>query len=386
MRITRRRFALAAAAVALTACSSDPTGPDQAALDAAQQFETLANDARVAGAPSDVWNAYRGIGDALRRNGRVSPVTIAIDGVPTEFIATAQQTEMDAGPACSQQGSLCLVLPPIRSVIAWQRDNPRRIVQLTASAGSTEIGRPVPGSFVGPFLNVATLTYFDGAGGFYAGATGTQSIGDPTKTELPCQDTTRPSTSSVMLAICTLADFTASVNGTVSAPPFAIAGNTASGTHTIAMATQPIHGARLVLALPPLPSCPGCEGGYPPPLLPPVNLRGDALPSTLQVSASASEVSFTYRITNPTAAAQTLKFNSGQQFDIRVRRADGSTVWTWSETRAFTGALTERSIASGETITYTGTWTPTTKGTLYAEAWLTSSSHQTRSQASFVVP
>ena len=132
--------------------------------------------------------------------------------------------------------------------------------------------------------------------------------------------------------------------------------------------------------------CDGCEGGYPPGVLPPVNLRGDALPSSLQMRFAANEVSFTFTVTNPKATAELLKFNSGQQFDIRLRRSDGTTVWTWSETRDFIAALTSRNIASGEAITYTAAWTPTVKGTLYGEAWLTSSSHSARAQAAVVVP
>ena len=93
MRLTVRRLAFAVAAASLAACGSDPTGvgPEQSALDAAAQFESLANDAFAAGADPDVWVAYRDIGRAVLRNGRVSPVTIAIDGVPMEFLATAQQ-------------------------------------------------------------------------------------------------------------------------------------------------------------------------------------------------------------------------------------------------------------------------------------------------------
>jgi hypothetical protein len=392
MRLTIRRLTLAFATAALGACASnDPTGvgTDQQALDAAAQFETLATDALNAGADPDVWVAYRDIGRALLRTGRVSPVTIAVDGVPMDFLATAQQTELDAGPTCSQPGSLCLLLPPLRSVIAWQRDNPRRVVQLTASAGTGEIGRMVPGTIVGPFLNVATLAYFDGAGGVFVGTSGTQSIGDPTKTDIPCYDGPPVPSSSALpnFGRCTRADFTASVNGTVAPPPFAIRNNTASGTHTVVMAPQTIHGARIVFQpamLPPV--CDSCAGSYPPGVLPPVNLRGDALPSTLQASVAGNEVTFTFKVTNPKAAAELLKFNSSQQFDIRVRRADSTSVWTWSETRSFLGALTSRSIASGETITYTGTWTPTVKGTLYAEAWLTSSSHHARAQTAIVVP
>ena len=86
------------------------------------------------------------------------------------------------------------------------------------------------------------------------------------------------------------------------------------------------------------------------------------------------------------AVPTSIQFTSGQQFDINVHRADGASVWTWSADKAFTQALGSRTLAAGETVTYTATWAPTVKGELYAVGRLVSSSHAARSTLRFVVP
>lgn len=381
MRPLLRPLSLVAAASIAACSSSTEVVPDQAALDAAAQFQTLAEDAFRAGADPDVSTAYRDIGVALARSGRVSPVTIVIDGTPLDFLATAEQIETSAGPACTSPQSFCLTLPPLRSIIAWEKANPRRVLQLTVSAGSTAIGHEVPTATP----TVAGLFYFDGGGSTYVGTSGTQQVGDPALSDTPCRTTPPPPSSSSVpdFIQCTQAEFTASFNGTVGVPPFAMRANAASGTHTIAMASQPIHGARFVVTVPA--TCPVCEG-FPRQALPPVNLQGGALRTTLFTAVTASAVTFELRVTNPQTVPVTLQFNSGQQFDFRVRRIDGATVWVWSADKAFTGALTSRTLAAGETVTYTATWMPTVHGTFVADGLLTSTSHPVGSTMALTVP
>ena len=386
MRPTLRILAVTAIA-ALTACSHEPTGvlTEQDALDAAARFQSLANDAYNAGADPDVVGAYRDVASAVLRNGRISPVTIVLDGVATEFLATARQMEIDGGPACSQPGSLCLMAAPLRSVIAWQRSDPRRVVQLTATAGTTAIGPAVP-VLVDASVTIASLIYFDGAGGVYAGTSGTQRIDDPVQSDTPCYTGPPVPTASAMamLAQCTRAEFTASFNGVLAPSPIPARHNTATGTHTITMASQSIHGARLVLPAAAYP-CIVCYG-LPRELMPPIVLWGTALPISVSAAATASAVTFTLRLGSSATGPATVLFSSGQQFDVRVRKLDGSIVWVWSADKAFTAALTSRTLAAGETVTYTASWTPTTKGDLIAEGWLTSTSHRARSVTAFTVP
>jgi hypothetical protein len=380
------RHLLLAATGALAACTSTTeVRPDQDALAAAAQFQRLADDAYATGADPDVSTAYRDLGVAVARNGRISPVTIVIDGTPLEFLATAQQVETYGGPACVAPTSLCTTLPPLRSVIAWQKSDPRRVVQLTAPAGSTDVGHLASVQTSADFLTAATLTYFDGTGGVYVGTDGTQTIGAPATSDTPCSTTRLPpaAMSAPDATRCTRAELTASLSGTVAPPPFTVRGNTASGSHIISMAAQSVDGARL--QLPALyVRCPGC-GDYPPSLRPPVNLRAGALRAAINVFVSGALVTFELRITNPRTEPVTLQFSSGQQYDFRVGRPDGSVVWVWSADKLFTGALGSRTLGPGETVRFTATWLPTEGGSLVAEGRLTSTSHRAAAATTFVV-
>ncbi|MFL5507755.1 MAG: BsuPI-related putative proteinase inhibitor [Gemmatimonadales bacterium] len=383
MRPLLRPFLLGAAL--LGACtSSTEVLPDQEAVDAAAQFERLANDAHRAGAEPSVVNAYHEIGVALSRNGRVSPVTIVIDGTPLEFLATAQQIEFPAGPACTGVESLCLTLPPLRSVVAWEKSNPRRVVQVSGSASTTTIGDATLAGTAMSVPGISGLMYFDGTSGTFIGTSGTQHIGDPVTSTTPCHTASLPPSpmSAPEFMRCTRAEFTASFDGTVGVPAFPIRGNTASGTHTISMAQQPVRGARVELLATP---CFPCED-YPREALPPVNFRAGALQAYLTATATASLVTLELRVTNPRTEPVTLQFSSGQQYDFRVRRLDGTVVWVWSADKLFTAALTSRTLGPGETVTYTATWTPTARGALLADGRLTSTSHFAVGTTSFGVP
>lgn len=389
MRQLLRDFAFAGLVLLSAACSTASTevATNQDATDAAAQFERLANDALAAGADAGVVSAYREIGRTVGMHGRVSPVTIVVDGVPQEFLATARQLEFAGGPQCGLATLPCPVMPPMRSVIAWQRSDPRRVVQLTGSATSAIIG-PMPEltPAVG-YVPPATLAFFDGTGGFYVGTSGTHRIGDPVTSATPCQETRVSATAAMpSLGQCTVAEFTASFSGTVAPAPMFIRKNTASGTHTISMTSQSIQGARIVLSPVVVIICPTCDGGYPRELLPPIGLPNGAMRANVTAVASAAEVTFMLSVTNTLTVPATLQFTSGQEFDFQVFRADGVPVWTWSANKAFTQALGSRTLAAGETVIYGANWTPTVKGELTVVGRLVSSSHAAQSNARFVVP
>jgi hypothetical protein len=393
MRTTLCTLAFLSAALGAAACAGDPTGvePSQEVVDAATRFQQLAEEAYAAGADPDVVRAYSGLGAEIARGGQITPVIITVDGAAQEFLATARQIELDGGPLCNQPGSLCLVAPPLRSVVAWQKSDPRRVVQLSTTGGNGDIGIAIPGMIDPGTLGRASLLYLDGTGGIYAGTSGTAAIGDPVTSDTPCRAATAPPptvNSAPALPIqCTRAGFTASFNGALAPVPVPVRGNTASGTHTLAMSAQAILGARLVLQeLNGVVPCGECVSGFPRVMLPPLTLTGQALGASLDVSVGTSAVTFTLRITNGHAQPVTLHFNSGQQYDLRVRRPDGSIAWTWSMDKLFTGALMQRTLASGETVTYTGTWEQPAKGAFVAEGRLTSSSHPAVAARTFVVP
>ena len=386
MRASLRSVLLGAAALLGACASTTDIRADPEALDAAAQFQQIGQDAGRNGADPDVSRAYYNLSGAVARNGRISPITVVIDGTPLAFLATSQQLELDAGPACATPGAMCLTLPPVRSVVAWQKSDPRRVVQLTAVGAGTDVAQPTAAWLGVGVRQVASITYLDGSGGAYVGTGGTVRIPDPVTSDTPCRSERLPdgAVSAPELEQCTRAELTASADGTVAPPLFAVLGNTAAGTHTISIASQPVHGARIVFP-DYVVTCPGCSG-YPPYFLPPVDLRGGDLRTTIAAAATASLVTFEMRVTNPQTVPLALRFNSAQQYDFRVRRFDGTTVWLWSADKGFTQALTSRTLAPGETAVYTATWIPTVRGDLAVDGRLTSTSYAAGAAATFVVP
>jgi hypothetical protein len=117
---------------------------------------------------------------------------------------------------------------------------------------------------------------------------------------------------------------------------------------------------------------PGASGA-PPPLV-----------SSLQVEAEPGQVHLVLQVTNSAAEPVTLTFPSGQSYDFAVH-ADGEWIWRWSAGMGFTQAVREVTLAAGETITFSESWTPsgTLPPRLSATAWLTSSSHPVEQSVEF---
>jgi len=270
--------------------------------------------------------------------------------------------------------------PPLRSMIAWDRATPRRVVQRTATRGGMPMGMLYPGTTTGTFMNTATLTYFDGAGGTFVGTDGTQAISDPVRSSTPCFTTTFPTISPG--GDCVLADFTVSFSGTVAPPPVLISRNTATGTHALAMSSQSVAGSSVLLSGP----CTPCAGSYPPGWLPPINLFGAMLPSQLTATVGTTGVTLAFTVLNPGTAPVELHFTSGQQYDFRIRTAGGAPVWTWSANKSFTAALSSRTLGPNESVTYVEQWTPAQPGSYLALGSLVSSSHHAEAVTAFVVP
>ncbi len=70
---------------------------------------------------------------------------------------------------------------------------------------------------------------------------------------------------------------------------------------------------------------------------------------------AADTATFTLTIRNTTAQPINLEFASGQSFDFTVSKGDDM-VWQWSHGQAFTQIVSQMTLASAETKTYTGTW------------------------------
>ena len=113
----------------------------------------------------------------------------------------------------------------------------------------------------------------------------------------------------------------------------------------------------------------------------------DMLRATLTASpAGPSAVSLTLAVTNTSRAPVTLTFGSSQQFDFTVRRADGASVWTWSADRSFLTVITSRTLAAGETVTYSAQWTSAPPGTYVATGSVTGSPRPADASATVTVP
>ena len=183
------RSAVVALVALFAACRSDATAPidsqSEAAL-AAQTFTQLADSVARTGGDVDVGNAYSGIAGILRTGGGVTPIVISIDGVASDFIATAMTVETTVNKC--PQGAQCVAPPEtytLRSLIAWAKDNPKRIVQLSSTTNDEPIGAVLDPSVLALYRQMATLVYMDGAGGTYIGTSGAQQFA-VTETSTPC--------------------------------------------------------------------------------------------------------------------------------------------------------------------------------------------------------
>jgi len=89
-------------------------------------------------------------------------VTISVDGVPASFVATAQVDEN--GSVCPA----CMIAQPLfalRSFIAWQASDPRRVVQVSSASNADPIRAYITPSFTSFTGASASLVFFDGKGG-----------------------------------------------------------------------------------------------------------------------------------------------------------------------------------------------------------------------------
>lgn len=378
----------AALVTTLAACGSDSTAPLQqgeAAL-AAQTFTDMADSVTRNGGDPQVGGAYGNIATILRLGGRVTPVTIAIDGVATPFVATAMSFESTfAGctlPTCSVQ------IPTIaqRGLIAWAKDDPSRIVQLTSASDVETIGVIIDPTLLASWAPTATLMYMDGAHAVYFGTSGTQHFA-VTKLDTPCP---LPPDSLANVLVdpipnCVLADVAVRFSATVDPTPLAIDGNTASGTHTISMSEQTVAGTHREFTFQPCDT--GCVVPPAPGSPPPVVFQPSAgLPATLEATIGAS-VTLTLTVRNPADTAIDVAFPSGQRYDFDVRDSTtGREVWRWSSSRTFVQSAQSERIPAGGALTYVESWTPPGKGRYLVHGYLTSTSHQAASYASVVVP
>lgn len=362
------------------ACRSDvPTAPlgDDAAR-AVNVFTQLADSVARSGGDSSLVAAYGSLANAVRQGGRVSPIVISVDGVATTFLATAQQTEIGLTALGCPAGALCpvrFVALPMRSLVAWQQDDPRRVVQLSSTSDADPIAAYIYPTFAAFPYPVASLVFIDGKGGTFFGTSGSQKF-SVALSDSACV-ATGPSgvtaTNTYVPPRCTQATFAVSFSGKAEPSSFLARNNTASGSHAFAMAPQAIRGARFELPIVTTP-------------LPPITVTPTAsLPATLSAKVD-SVVTLTLTVSNPSSATTDVIFGSGQQYDFTVGDANGSLLWRWSTGMAFTQVVSTRSVAANGSLVFTAQWKPTSRGTLIATGSLVSISHGASAKISLVVP
>lgn len=365
--------------VLAAACGGDATAPTLSSTNdatlAAETFDRMADSVARAGGDSDVGDSYAALADVVRMGGRLSPIVITIDGVATEFVATAFVTEL-SNPSCT--GDAC---PPeagfvARTLIAWERGNPRRVIQLASTMDTERIGVIRDPSPLALYARPAYLTYLDGQGGSYFGTSGAQAA-SVVRSETPCAAPAASGTRRPSLAQCTHAEVTFSFAARAESNVFRVAVYQSSAEHTISMAAQPVHGSHL-LVTPPAACDTGCGGPTPPVVVQP----SERLPATL-TATGADEVTLTLAIRNPSPQPITLSFATGQKFDfVVIDSLTGRKVWQWSADRGFTQALEERTVPGHGTLSYSATWRPTSRGLYLARGYLKSSSHRAEAYAS----
>jgi Intracellular proteinase inhibitor len=391
-----KRFLLCTAALLVaSACSNDTTAPtlnsQTAAALAADAFTHLADSVSRNGGDVDVGSAYAAIAGVVRTGGQVAPITLAIDGTPTAFVATVVVTELSQNVYCVR--APC---PPIsqshRSLIAWEKDNPKRVVQLTSASDADPIDAVLYPTLLASYVPMASLIYMDGQGGIYFGTSGTQKFVE-TNTKALCpssggKDSVLSGVARPNVGVCTLTAAAITFNGRLEPSPFLVANNSATGTHTIDMPTQSVPGAHTVFTFT---SCDTLCTGTPNVPTPPVVVRpSNELPAQLSATvasvAATTDVSLTLTVKNPNAAPIDVKFPTGQKYDFVVTDSlTGKDVWRWSAGRGFTQALESRTVPPNGSLTFTEKFTPPAKGLYLAHGFLVSTSHRAEAYASVIV-
>lgn len=387
MHLRLSSLAVATGLAIAAGCHSDSTAPADgpSVVDAAQSLTRIADSLTAHGGDPAEITALRGLAGLVMSNGRLSTTTITVDGEATEFVAIGRQVELAGCPI--EMLCMSVARPPLRSFTAWQKRDPRRFIQIMSSTDGPISGRRIfPDSTTA--ANGAQLIYFDGGGQVYVGVSGTQSMA-MTPSDTPCFKRGGEELAIYAPIQCSFADFSVAFDAAAESwyVPFARRGDASPApSHRLSMATQTVHGTRILMTPRQCGDCPDSSISPPvviPPAQPPA---GDSLTSALAV-AVGTDVTLSFTVTNANNAPATIQFPSAQQYDFRIWNENGGAlVWRWAADKAFAQVVTSRALAAGESVTYVAHWAPVAKGSYRASAYLTSSSHGAASFATFTVP
>jgi hypothetical protein len=380
---------------ALVACGGDDSARPlaTAAAAAAQTFSQLADSVARNGGNTEVGTAYANIAGLLQMGGRITPVTLTIDGASRSFLATAMSIESVTNPC--PPTAMCFV-PEMRvvqrSVIAWDRDEPTRIVQLSSSSDDERIGTIGDSTSLALWAPMASLIYMDGTGMMYVGTSGEQRF-SVSKSATPCpMPDYFPPTGALrprgFTASCVLADITVKFDATAE-PSAYVAANKTAVTHTIAMASQAIAGTHQetsVAGCDTLCNVPPTDPNGPTPTPPVVVSPNSDLPASLSASVD-SLVHLVFTVKNPSGGPIRITFPSSQRFDIvAIDSTTGKNVWTWSANQTFLGTIQDETVPGNGALVYTASWKPPTKGLYLFHATLATTSPRAEAYTTVVVP
>jgi Intracellular proteinase inhibitor len=361
------------------ACGTIDIVPPQSTQDQAAHavdlFAHLADSVSRSGGDGEIGVAYASLAEAIRQAGRVSQIVVTVDGVPTAFLATAQQTDIQLTCPLDQ---FCLAIKQtatLRSLIAWQEGDPSRIIQLSSAADSNPIRAYLYPTFA-PFPTPsASLVFMDGKHGSYFGTSGSQKfVMTPGAKACTVAAASKPTPGLVTPAPnCTEADFIVSFDGKAEPSSF-LSKNPALGIHTFTMSPQPILGARYEFS--------GTDKPAPPIGVRPVA----ALPAALSAKLD-SLVTLTLTVSNPSSSPIAVSFSSGQHYDFTISdAATGVLLWRWGMGMMFTQTFSSQSVPANGTLVYTTQWKPAQKGNFVATGSLVSASHGADAKTTVSVP
>ncbi len=100
------------------------------------------------------------------------------------------------------------------------------------------------------------------------------------------------------------------------------------------------------------------------------SLRGVSVPVAIVVKTDKKvykpdePIKMTLVVKNNSSAAVSLPFSSGQKYDIEIRHGkgrNGAKAWQWSRGKVFAQMMSDLSLGSGKTITFTAAFNPNEK-------------------------
>ncbi len=369
----RTVFAASALAVfAFAACSSDaPSAPGPeievpaldvvaAELDAAATAAEQGGD-ELAGVP------FRAAAEAVRAAGRVSVIELRIDGESRRFLAVGYRVSLAPG--------VCPLMAPVSlgaqmdcgrllgrpALVAWERDDPRRVLIVGGPPGAMQFGIHITG---GPGMRLglpATALLLDAANHVWWSTRGT---GANTLRATLGACAIEPRLPPGAVATCQRASFAWDLDlGFEPAPLMRPTPNATTKPHVV-MPRQSVDGVLLeIQSLPAPPATPS-----------------DFLQPRVRIDLANGDATFTLELTNTTSAPLTLSFPTAQEYDFVVREpAGGRVLWVWSATRDFLPEPHEVQLAPGASRTFSAQWASTgVHGPVMVEAVLTSQSHPLR--------